>query len=710
MSQPRTGPTDETDSTELLDRGYGLVGAVHRLLSAKRIANKLDLVLAAATLSLRDGDKTVREIADVVHQVWPGAVVDSSTVDAALRMGTELGVVGVKASPDDATLWQLTARGLSEVQEQERWVATVRDAAVADLRVRAESGLGVRPSEETAELWLERIVGAVIGGITAAQDAYLGRVDHVLQRRLAPRGFDQHKVIDLIRNDARSDPATLEFLTACALAALDPLDPFASDLVSHITTGCVLHSYIAGRDASSVLGEVGAPVGQRALLDTPILLDLIGPARVSEKLEVSIGAATSGGWEVVVCEHSIEELVTLIQREVPNIKRAFKQAHDAGIKEEWYASLVENQLPTYCVEALRDGKYRSLDEMQEAAARVSVRLTDLGVEVRQHFNEKDDDRVERCRRALVDELEGRGQRSDAVLQRDADSTAMVWRRRRREPRGSAWPGGWIITPDRHMSSAYRAVAPGDTTPLTLTLSQWSTLCSLTVPPADVVALAEAAATQLVEEAMWLLPSRFPSDVALELARQISPDRGGSETDLRYAQLTLDAALATAESQSATSMAADVLEARNRRRDALQVQEMARAKTAARLAEAGAAAAAELARLKDADAQDARRAADAANRRAADLEATIQWERTRTRRIAVSLVVGFLGVVFVAVAALIGAPSLAVATLVLAVGVWAVAAWKWCAKRDARVLPLVLAAAIEIVGLAASLAQLLDGTS
>ena len=709
MSQPPIAPTDEADSAELLDRGYGLVGAVHRLLSVTRMANKLDLVLAAATLALRDGDKTVREIADLVHQVWPGAVVDSATVEAALQLGVELGVVLAQASLGDATLWQLTARGVTEVQEQERWVAGVRGAAVEALRARAESGLGVRPSQETAELWLERIVGALIGGITAAQDAYLGQVDHVLQRRLAPRGFDQHKVIDLIK-DARSEPAILEFLTACALAALDPLDPFASDLVSHITIGCVLHSYVAGRDAAKVLGAVGAPVGQRALLDTPILVELIGPARVSEKLEVSIEAATSGGWEVVVCEHSIEELIALIQREIPNIKGAFTQAHAAGVKEEWYASLVENQLPSYCVEALRDGKYQTLDEMQEAAAQVRVRLANLGVEVRQHFNEKDGDRVERCRRALVEELEGRGERSDAVLQRDADSMAMVWRRRRRELRGSAWPGGWVITPDRHMSNAYRAAAPGDTTRLTLTMSQWSTLCSLTVPPADVVALAEAAATQLVEEAMWLLPSRFPSDVALELARQISPERGGSDTDLRYAQLTLDAALAMAESQSATSMAADVLEARSRRRDALRTQEMVRATTAANRAQAEAAAATELARLKDVDAQSARRAAEAADRRAADLEATIQWERTRTRRIAVSLVIGFLGILLVAGTILIGAHSLAIGTLVVALGVWSVAAWRWCAKQDARVLPLFVAAAIEAVGLAASLVQLVDGIS
>lgn len=689
---------------ELLDRGFALVGAVHQLVSVTRATTKLDLVLAAASHALRGGDKTAEEIGSIVHRVWPGAQVDTSTVEQALTLGRELGVVLELPGLAGTAVWQLTPRGVADVESQERWVARVRGVATEELKERARTGLGIVPSDEQAELWLERIVEALIGGITASQDAYLGRVDHLLQRRLAPRGFDQQKVMDLIRDD-RTEPATLEFLSASALAALDPLDTFASDLVSHITTGCVLHSYVAGRDSSAVLGALGSPANQRALLDTPILVDLIGPDRLSQKVEFSISVAVDAGWDVVVCQHSLDELSILVDREIPKIKRDFTAAHEAGVRQEWYAALAENQLPTYCVEVLRDGKYQHLDEMRAAAVELGARLAELGVTVREHCNHLDFDRVEQCRIALLADLAGTAGRSAEVVQRDADSMAIVWRRRRREPQDSKWPGGWIITPDRHMKNAYRTVARHDLIPLTLTMSQWSTLASVTVPPTDVVALARAGATQLVEEAMWLLPSRFPSDVALELARQISPDRGGSDTDLRYAQLTLDAALAESESQSATSLAADVLEARSRRRQTLQSQELERAQRGRADALATASASDRRAHIKEEEAAAAHRAKAASDVRVDELQAALDWQRTRTMRIAIGLVIGAILVIAPYVAFTEGFPLYAVLILVGAAVTWAIAAWKWCQTSAARVLPLVIAAAVELVGLVSALVGL-----
>lgn len=705
--RPGSGPAlgdVPTGGDELFDRGYALVGAVHRLVSTERAATKLDLVLAAACHALRGGDKSAAEIAEVVDRVWPGARVDQQTVSDALKLGMELGVVHRQSALDDLELWQLTPRGVAEVQEQERWVARVRSSTLEQLRERAESGLGVAPPKEKLELWLERIVAGLIGGIRDSQDAYLGRVDHLLQRRLAPRGIDQQRVMELIR-DERSDPGTLEFLTASALAALDPLDPFASDLVSHITTGCVLHSYVAGRDSAAVLTELGSPANQRALLDTPVLVDLIGPKRVSENVEVTIEFAVTAGWEVVVCEHSLDELERLIEREIPRIQLAFSKAHAEGVRTEWYASLAKDQLPSYCVEVLRERTYQSLDEMRVAAGNLASRLSALGVDVRDHFNDNDTGSVELCRAALLDDLGSAPTRSDLVVQRDADSMAVVWRRRRREPAGSRWPGGWVITPDRHMRNAYRAVDRSDTVPLTLTMSQWTTLASVTVEPADVVALAQAAATQLVEEAMWLLPSRFPSEVALELARQISPEHGGSDTDLRVAQLTLDGTLSEAESRTPTSMAADVLEARARRREAQQTAEVDRARRAEEAALSAAAAASEQARIRQADAQSALLQSQSAQQVAQSLRDQLGWKSRQLQRVIVSLAVGFAGLAVFIIAVLLGASTFSVLSLGAGLAVWAIAAWSWCRQADARMALKLIAGAVEVVGLVSAVVGL-----
>jgi hypothetical protein len=91
-------------------------------------------------------------------------------------------------------------------------------------------------------------------------------------------------------------------------------------------------------------------------------------------------------------------------------------------------------------------------------------------------------------------------------------------------------------------------------------------------------LATAAAGQFADEAMWQLPARFPGDFAMGLAAQLSPQQGGSDMDLRQAQmmLSLPHMLDELESKaSPTSIAATVLSSRTRRVDAMTQRERER---------------------------------------------------------------------------------------------------------------------------------------
>ncbi|WP_143740747.1 hypothetical protein [Microbacterium sp. SZ1] len=691
-----------TSSDALLDGGYALIGAVHNLVKAQGAATKRDLLLAAATHSLRSGDKSAGEVTAVVSQVWPGARTDEASVGEALLVGQELNLLQPKNGLDGTELWGLTANGADDVDRQVAWVASVKASAAEELRSRALADAGRDISRETAELWLERIVGALVVGITASQDAYLGQVEHLVTKRLAPRGIHQKTVLaEIARVDA--DPDVVSFLQACAIAALDPLDPFGAEIVSHITTGCVLHSYVAGRDSAAVIERLGTPAGQRAIIDTPVLVDLVGPARVSIPAATTIRAAVAAGWDVVVADHTIEELDSLMEREIPRIKESLHEAHDRGVRAEWYASLVEEQLPSYCIEAVKEGTYTNLDQMVDAAQSIADVLSELGVVVRAHYNENDIVRVERCRAALENDLEQTNSgRSTSAIQRDADTIAMMWRRRRREANGSAWSGGWVITPDRHMSAAYRAVERADAVSLTLSLAQWSTLLSVTVPPAEVVDLAGAAARQLVDEAMWLLPSRFPSDVAMDLARQISPDRGGSESDLRYMQLSFDTALRADPNRSATSIAAEVLEGRNQRRDRQSALSVERAKQS----EADALRNADAARR---EASEQRRLADSAvadsvtsRQEGQQLKDELAWARQRTTRIVVVFSAGFVASLVCIALVILNAGLLPLLSALAGLAVLVVGGIRWCQKSDAKLLPILIGAGFEVLGLATGL--------
>ncbi|WP_243062281.1 hypothetical protein [Humibacter sp. RRB41] len=695
-----------TDSDDVsVDGDYAFIGAIHSLVSSRTSATKSDLILAAACQAIRESDKTTAEVVTVVNRIWPGANTEQDSVVIALQLGIELGLVVKKAGLDSSQLWSLTPRGVDDVDGQSSWVAELRSRTRDQLIGRAHDGLGVNIDQEAADLWLERLLRALILGIQSAQDAYMGKVEKVVGNRLIPRGIDQHKVYAALE-DSRVNPATVDFLKTAALAAFDPLDPFGNEIVSLITTGCVLHSYVAGRDAAETMRRLGDPTGQRALIDTPVLVDLIGPARVRARARFLLSTAIAAGWEVIVCEHSLDELATLVEREIPKVKQSFREAHERGVKEEWYASLVEDQLTTYCVEVLRDKTYKSLDDMVTAARELSTQLVDIGVIVRPHGNDADESHVQRALAALNRELETSSTgRSTLAVERDAQSMANIWRRRRRQ-KGNTWPGGWIITSDRHIAPAYRTLDKSDKVPLTLSMARWGTLLSVTVPPTDVVNLAEAAATQLVEEAMWLLPSRFPSDVAMSLARQLSPESGGSELDIRYAQLTLDNSLDSAgNARTAVSLASDVLAARAKRTTLIQAEGLAEARAKQEEAQRQADAA-------RARAEEQAAAAKAADKRAADatdridmLTADLSWARTRSKRILGTVIAGFLGLGVVIATFARHQPFWISLIAIVALVTIVFGGVRWVADKNARLVLVIIGGAIEAIALCASVLDL-----
>lgn len=691
-------------SVTLFDDGDALISAVHRLIKQKDSPTKFDLILAAAMHALRGSDKSSDELASVVSLVWPGARIDNSTLLQAMKIGNELGLVSRSMGLGDVELWTLSTSGVDEVDLQQRWVDDAKQSMASELQARALADSGRTVDEDTARLWLDHLVRAIVVGITATQDAYLGNVDHLVSKRLAPRGFDKAKLFAALERGGSAEVAA--FLRTCAIAALDPLDPFGSQVVSHITTGCVLHSYIAGRDSASVQAKLGTPRGQRALLDTPILIELLGPKRVREPSERTISAAVAAGWEVMVAEHTIDELQEVIQREVPKLVEELREAHEKGVKQQWFASLANEQLVSYCVEALNEGTYRKVEELENAARSIGVRLADLGVTVRSHHNDNDATSVEMCRRSLDGVLAGG--RSSTAIERDSESMAMVWRARRRESKSSSWPGGWVITPDRRMAEAFDRAAEGHTISLTLSIGQWTTLVAVAAPAAEVVELAQAAAMQMVDEAMWLVPSRFPSEVAMELALQISPDHGGTITDLRYAQMTLTGVLDEGAQRSGTSLASDVLAGRTARRDRqseLAIAEANRVKEQAlHRATAAESAANEQQRL----AHEMTQKAVNATGRIETLNSDLSWERKQKKRLIITLLLGFLAVALVAAVLLTGAPGLVVLLAVLGLLILGVGGYRWCTERESKLWPIIVGTIVEAVGLLSAALSLFSG--
>jgi hypothetical protein len=678
--------------------GFAFIGAVHGLLKSARSTTKADLILAAVMQALFEADRDEHQILQRVHEIWPGARPTSDDICAALTLGTELALLAQAPALDNSTVWTLTKSGAQDVQQHEAWVADTRERAAAQVRERALDGMQTKLEVEQSELLLDRLVRALALGIQASQDPYLGRVDALLTGQIVPRSFDRARVLASIGD---GDDPNSEFLRTLVLSALDPLDPFGNDLVSHITTGCVLHAYAAGVDRQRLLAKIGEPRGQRVILDAPILIDLLGPRRLAAGLENTIGTAIDAGWEVVALEHSIEEAQQVLHREVPNIAEDFRSAAAQGMRETWYAALTADQLPSLCIEVLRDGTYKNLEQLVLAADRLTERLTGLGVTVRPHGN-GDDSRVQRLHEALEKHLEGVTSRSQTVIARDANSMAMAWRYRRRSH--GKWPGAWIVTKDRAMFPVYASVNTQDKVSLTVTPGQWATLLAVSAAPITVEELAEAAASQFVDEAMWALPVRFPPDVAFDLARQLSPEHGGSGTDVRVAQLTLDDALDAAP--SSTALAASVLSARQRRVNNIS---QAESKRLARGMEAEQSKATE-ATVRALESERARLESEQSIKTLRSDQETLQenlgWRETQVKRMATSFGVLALTLVLVVISVFL-ADSLTWALLGVGFLVLLVGCFRWCTGKDRSLAPILVGGVFDLVGVVSGLLQIFD---
>lgn len=680
------------------DTSYAFIGAVHRLLDSERAASKRDLLLAACCQALRDGDLSVEEVQERVLAIWPASNATPEAIDAALDLGMELRLTATGVALDEGNLWTLTKEGVEDATRHEKWLGEVRERALREVVARARSGLQIDVTREEAQLWLAVVLRALVTGIQTSQAAYLGEVEMIVEGRLLPKGIDPNVVLNAIP-EAVSDPAIGDFVQGLALSALDPLDPFGSELVSHITTGCVLHGYIAGRDTAAVLSHIGVASNERAILDTPILLQLIGPMRLRDEAQTTLNAAVEQGWEVVVAEHSLHEMLDLLQREIPKIQQTFSDAVESNAKREWYAALDEDQLPALCVEVLKDGTYQRLEQMVVSAQNLAGALTDLGVIVRPHGNDNDEAHVVRCRNALEKTLAARNNhRSAAVVERDTNSMAMAWRRRRRQS-GSKWPGAWIITTDRSISPAYLSCQMQDRVSLTLGLPQWTSLLSVSAEPAAVVALARAAAGQMVEEAMWLIPARFPAKVALDLARQLSPEHGGSATDLRVAQLTLDEAFSKGDNgvPSANQMAAAVLSRRTRRINDLQEQRREDlVKQADSAHEKRMRAQSEVAEVRASNATKTQRIGQLEGRNN-EQAGELAWMKTQRKRILV--VAGLLAAgIGVFVWALVSSHDPATWVSGVGTGLTLAIGMRWCTDKSSTWYGLLVSGLIEAVGL------------
>lgn len=487
------------------------------------------MLISTFESALTSGPKSAEELHAFVEEVWPHAGISRSLVDQALATAETANLIA-RTTELLGSGWTLTRSGQEALVGPTAWAREALGRANREMKsLAAEGDLSVSDGE--ADAMVAILVRALSAGIQAAASATSGDVFQLSQTVLQPLAIDQQRIDGAIQSLVPAG-ARQEFLLSGARAAVDPTEEFGTELVTHVTGAYVLHAFLARYD---YFGDQARSIaGQRAVLDTPVLLLFLGTEAEVEAIERLVIEAVAAGFEVMVTDHTLGELWELIDRGTAIISEVESTLDAAGDSFVVRHMLDERAIELWLVG--KDGRrWDTWSDFVDEVKRLEARLTELGVRRREHQN-TDREAVERWREQLQKEVERRGTgRGERPIARDAETMAMVHRRReqwRISSTKSEWPGAFIISTDTHMTPAYSRAHPEDSFPLCIAASKWAALVA-TARRHSVVGLARSTAVLLTHEAVIDVAMRYPPDVVFELARTMS---SGSFSPIELASL------------------------------------------------------------------------------------------------------------------------------------------------------------------------------
>jgi hypothetical protein len=518
------------------------LATVQLLLSTERTATQHDILIATAFEALRSGPKSDVELEAFANDVWPGAGVTSVQIQMALGTAEAAGLIKQVPRLDASLSWAITDPGLLDMSGSDDWARSVV--------IRCEDFLMNRGSEAfgdldrtTAHLWMGILEDALFAGIRDAFTGGEGGVRTIGSATLAPKGYDLSLMFGIV--DEHSDnEGSRGFLKSMVVEALDPSNPFGSELVHTIATGYILHSFLARRDLVGARQEVGSLTNQCVLLDTPMLLRLLGSEETSGIVWKAIRSTIEQEVSIVLHRETIRELESLLSR-VTDDAAGIEGDLANGSLTAALAELVD-QLPLKLwLDRVGRGESLTWSQFCDQVTGLVTKLEREGVTVRMaasNYSLSDSALFALFREALGDFLASRNSsRGTNQIAHDAYLLVAADRIREAHVDDGLWPGAVILTIDTALTPSYRS-AKGlgtETFPMALTLSQWIGIITNCAAPAAAEALARTVPAEVAYETLLSIAVRFPIESARTLAKVLIAGDAAGPTDLRYAQLTID---------------------------------------------------------------------------------------------------------------------------------------------------------------------------
>lgn len=536
------GDAEKPTTTEALAREQ--LSAVRLLLSTDRKAEEHDILIATAVEVVSTGSKTTEEIVRFAQLSWPSAGISVLHVQGALETACAAGLMTPTERLDGSKAWELSATAQLESSSSQAWADDALSRFEVVLCGRAREA-GLDPSGDEVKTWKSVLLDVLFEGIRTAF-ATQGPAAAQLQggRLLVMRMYDLDSMLaDLAARVPREDVRSV--LQALVLESLDQSSPFGAEIVHYIATGYVLHAFLARWDHPEARATVSL-AGEVAILDTPLLVRLLGPGGHRRPIEQSVASARTAGVEVRVYNDTIAELRAVLVRlehTAREIERRLADGVDAGLLA---AMITEEELIAHW---LRRHALKELDTWDAFVGdldRTVTTLKSMGVVVTDEpgFDMAEVGLFHRFDNALRRHIEQRnGGRGDAQIGHDA-RLLVAAERVRLERAGGGWPGAVVVTFDRVMTPAYRDETATDRQyPVPVTPSQWIGILTAGTEPATTEELAEAVATETAQQTLLSVATRFPVAASLQLVAVLSSTDATTEVDIRLAQLSMDDLLA-----------------------------------------------------------------------------------------------------------------------------------------------------------------------
>lgn len=523
----------------MTDRSSQQLAAVHRTLHRRRDAEETDILLESIVVALADGPMTQEALTEAVLRMWPGARLAPALVGRAVATGVACNLVLRQTRPPGAEYLSLivdSGESTALTEGADQIVARLR-SEIADHLSAEGIPLGVDRVSHLANL----LIDALAAGIRESFAALSGEVTGLGETAMIPDEWDTTQVMSHLANADLPDEVE-GVLQALALAAIDPLTQFGTDVVTLLAGGYILYSFVARQDEADDVRSAGTLAGAAVFTDTPLLVDILLGGSVGGSLVDALRQLMQSGVRIIVPEHAVGELERLLDGlEHSGRVDAIERSLSDGVDPHVLSQTVDSQVLVAWLANMGDDR-RSWAQFRAKVRGLPQSLASLGLKrMRLPSTHEARQLARECSTALEQVLLERpragqsasGPNPDAVRD-DGTTMALASGIRRTRPGTGIWPSAWVCTPDMRMGEAYRRVDPGDDFPLTIRPSNLAALMARFSPPKQMDELAADAARLVSHRTMLKVACRYPVDEALKIAEAL---RGESsvEVDLRGVQ-------------------------------------------------------------------------------------------------------------------------------------------------------------------------------